>query len=665
MQFLSLSDRIRVLPVLHGSGDFAVEVRRRLLAEPFDCLAVPLPESFRHTVEQGVGLLPGLSVAVQRDGLETNGRGWGATEWTPDEADDPDEESATASYVPIEPCQPVIAALRTAIQERIPRAWIDAESSPHESWGMGAADPYALKTVPLELFDAAMLPAIAPPRSAQQHRRAIHMAGRLRELESRFARIVFVCGLAEWPAVLDAYLSERGPGHGGAEDDTDMRDADGSRADGDETADEPSIDTGEPVLLGVHERTPAFLLHELPFIAGRYEQARAELLDDESQSVDGVKELLLAARERYQEDLGDRARPVSPNALRICLHYIRNLSLLERRLTPDMYTIVTAARQCLGDAFARHVVRLCMTYPYAIDEEWTGHRLPELQMGIGQAILPPIDGGDGEQVVAMSSRLPGATGQWRTLDLQSEPSREQSQNWRMRWNPMRQCSWPPEDTAIERFRTAVKDHAVSLLGRDLARTEKFTTSLKDGLDIRETLRNWHTGELYVQELPPNVGSLDCVVMLFDTPADPRDYPYRLTWHAEHHDESTLGFFATAAQENVVGPGIALARYGGALFLFPPRPIPEIWHDPRLDFCDTLEERLIAAGCLHAEQRHIALLSPGPPGLGWRRLARRYGRKIIHVPSSRFSQQTLEQLRMFHVLNGHEVRSYASEFIRKA
>ena len=48
-------------------------------------------------------------------------------------------------------------------------------------------------------------------------------------------------------------------------------------------------------------------------------------------------------------------------------------------------------------------------------------------------------------------------------------------------------------------------------------------------------------------------------------------------------------------ENLVGPGIAQAEYGGAFFLFPPRPIPDIWTDPRLDFADTLEERLLAGG----------------------------------------------------------------------
>jgi hypothetical protein len=235
----------------------------------------------------------------------------------------------------------------------------------------------------------------------------------------------------------------------------------------------------------------------------------------------------------------------------------------------------------------------------------------------------------------------------------------------MRWDPFRQCSWPAEDVAIEKFRTHVKDQALAIIGTDLARSEKFTTSLKDGLDIRETLRNWHTGDLYVKIFPPTRGSLDCVVMLFDSPADPRDYPWRITWHAEHNDESTLALFATDFQQEMVGPGIALATYGGGMFLFPPRPIVDVWHDPEFDYADTLEERLLAAAFFHSQEKHVALLSHSPPGAGWRRLAKKHGKKIVHVPLKKFSQQMIQQLRTFHVLNGQEVRSFAAHFIRKA
>ena len=115
---------------------------------------------------------------------------------------------------------------------------------------------------------------------------------------------------------------------------------------------------------------------------------------------------------------------------------------------------------------------------------------------------------------------------------------------------------------------------------------------------------------------------------------------------------------------MVGPGIGQSRYGGALFMFPPRSIPDIWQDPALGFAATLEERLIAAAAVHSREPHVALVSPIPPRARWRQIMRRYGRRFVTIPLSRFSGQTIERLRQFHVLNGHDIRSYAAKFIRK-
>ena len=41
--FLRIGPRVRVLPIIHGSGDFAVRVREEMLERTYDCLAVPLP----------------------------------------------------------------------------------------------------------------------------------------------------------------------------------------------------------------------------------------------------------------------------------------------------------------------------------------------------------------------------------------------------------------------------------------------------------------------------------------------------------------------------------------------------------------------------------------------------------------------------------------------
>lgn len=625
---LRLSDRIFVAPVIHGSGDFAVEVRRLMLAERIDCLAVPLPRSFQEAVETGIEHLPAISVAVQEEP-----RDWSA-EVSGDllERDDDDDHNIgrqRVSYVPIDPCQPVIAALRVAAQERIARHFIDVETTHWQAMSAVLPDAYALKKVTIDQFAAAALPALRqrPPEGFMSERLKV-MAQRLRQLEQRHRSILFVCSLAEWTWIKEAYAQNLKP----AIDDEDVEPAE---------------------LMGVTEGSLLFLLGELPFLTALYEQARAELDDDENLSVDGLKHLMLAAREHYRHELKSLARKVSPKLLATYFQYVRNLSLIERRLTPDLYTLIRAAQQILGDQFAIALAEVARWYPVEAVSFAS-----EFRLSTDRGQLP--DGRLCEPV----TRLPGHPVHWRSLQLNRKPPKIDQQKWRMQWNPFRQCSWPPEDVAIEKFRNHVKDAALALLGADLAKTEKFSTSLKDGLDIRETLRNWHTGDLYVKVFPPQLGNLDCVLMFFDSPADPRDYPWRITWVAEHEEESTLALFATSFYDEMVGPGIGLSKYGGAMFLFPPREIPEVWSNKQLDFTDTMEERLLAAACLHAEERHIAILSEAPPGLVWKRIAQKFGKKLVHVPMGRFSQETIQQLRMVHVLNGREVRSFASHFIRR-
>src|SRR5512147_544530 len=98
--FLTIGPRIRVLPIIHGSGEFAARVRDELLARPYDCVAVPLPPSFQEAVEERIERLPTVAIVAQLDV-------------------DRDDGEQGFSYVPIDPCQGVIAALRTAIGERI------------------------------------------------------------------------------------------------------------------------------------------------------------------------------------------------------------------------------------------------------------------------------------------------------------------------------------------------------------------------------------------------------------------------------------------------------------------------------------------------------------------------------------------------------------------
>ena len=610
--FLAISPRIRVLPIIHGSGDCSVRVRAEMLARTPDCLAVPLPPSFQDEVEAAVERLPLISAVVQRD--------CGAAE---------DEEEGF-SFVPIDPCQGVIAAIRLAIGEHIPRAFIDRET-PWFTAGAGVfPDPYALKKVSAAGFAAAVLPAIPPPTPGQHSERILWMAKRLRQLERRYRSVLLVCSLLDWPWIRQAYRQQ------------------------------VEIAEAEPFFapvqtFSVASRTLAFLLGELPFITGLYERGRIDLGDDENLSIDGVKEMVLAARDRLKE-----THP------RVCRsdHATVAGDLFPLRQEPDAVGQTIDARPLhagggrsadSGDDFALALAEVAAVIPSCP----TRKRTALCCMGIGAADVP------GWGVGPMANRLPGHDISWQSIHLMPRPTDRDRERWEKqhRWNPFSMCTWPAEDDWRDHFNKHVRDQALNLLGVDLARSEKFTTSVMDGLDIRETLRHWHTGDIYVKVIPPSRGSVEVVVFLFDVPADPRRYTHRATWSAEHDQQSMLSFFATDPHTNIIGPGVAVCEYGGALLMYPPRNFPDIWTDPRLDFADTLEERLLAGALFHSQERHVVVVCAKPPCASWRRLARRFGKKLVHLPMSRFSSSTVERLRHFHVLDGWEVRSYAANFIR--
>ena len=83
---LQLTPRITLLPIIHGSGEFALAVRRVMLEEQFDCVAVPLPPSFQEDVERAIEFLPSPSLVTQAEERQYN------TEWSPEEDADDDAD---------------------------------------------------------------------------------------------------------------------------------------------------------------------------------------------------------------------------------------------------------------------------------------------------------------------------------------------------------------------------------------------------------------------------------------------------------------------------------------------------------------------------------------------------------------------------------------------
>jgi hypothetical protein len=216
-----------------------------------DCVAVPLPPSFADAVELGVERLPQVSAVVQRE-VTLEGE---------------------YNYVPIDPCQGVIADVRTAIDLDVDRAFVDLEVESYEEQGLVLPDPYALKEVALEKFLAALLPALPPPLpGGQRQERIRRMAYELHRLELEYERVVFVCSVADWPWLRQAYAARA-----------------------------PYIEHQRTGTLPECRKVAAdclyFALGELPYITHLYEYRRAEMVADATLAIDWIKALPNAARQ--------------------------------------------------------------------------------------------------------------------------------------------------------------------------------------------------------------------------------------------------------------------------------------------------------------------------------------------------------------------------------
>ncbi|PCJ62558.1 MAG: hypothetical protein COA79_03335 [Planctomycetota bacterium] len=610
---LKIGKNIDAIPSIHGRSVFAQEVRRKFLSEQYDCVAVELPLSVAPYVNQGVDRLPYISCFVYKE-----------------------EKSDNNIYIPIDPGDSIIEAIRLARQEKVDLWYIDAEIDDFKIEKLLLPDEYPIHKISLNKYYNALHPLLtAQKQTDQQKSREFKMASYLADLSKKYKKILYVCGMKHLAGVKEIFEI-------------------GLATLSDEPIDS-NIEKKEGTLYNVEPSTIYFLQGELPFITNLFEKSRYRTDLSEFDQTDAIKELLVTARNDFLDEEDEfEKRMLSPQRLQTALTFMRNLCILNKRFTPDLYSIIIACKATCGSYFAAQVVETAKFYGY-IDPTCN---LPTLKMGINQI---QYDDEDGPSTAI--NRLPGQPVDWKPIDLKKKPKKDKKDKWKYTWNPHGQCSWPPEDDKIESFNSHVREKAMRLLSDELAKTEKFTSSIKDGIDIRETLKNWHTGDIYVKEIPPSRGKIELVIFIFDQDNDLGKYPYRVTWYAEHNAESTLSFFGTEPFDNMIGPGIAKARYGGCALIFPPKPIADIWKNFKQNSRSTMAEHLVKENLKVTKEKHVAYVASSPPNLKMKNEARKRGKHLIYIPINSFSQQEINKLRTFHVLNGHEIRSYASDFIQ--
>jgi hypothetical protein len=607
-------ENICFVPVVHGRLEFTLAVLRWFASWRPDAVAVEFPGTLEEPLVRGLRRLPLLSVILY------------------------EEKDGTNVYLPLEPTDGTVEAARLGHAHDLPVYFIDRDLEGMPQIHEPLPDPYSVQRIGHTAYCRAYAASVQSREASREDLlREATMAFHLQRLAKRHERLLFVCGLSHYPRILERLGAPQAQPIG-------RRHREGV------------------VLAHLHERSSREIMTEVPYLAGIYEVQRPDHLalwredPDASSSLDRLQVHERLLQEATGNHLRNSKDEVTPQQVRTLRQFARNYALVQGFLAPDFYQLVVAARGAVDDNFAYEVWDLGSRYPF--QQESPG--LPIVELRGEDLFLNQRKIRFHRHFRVMRRRL---------LPVPAKQKRMREGNtgeWRRHWRGLMVCSHRPEDLVVEGWGHYVKKKTGKILAAENSRTVPFTTSLLDGVDIRETIRNWHEGNLYVREDRPLPGKVGSVVLIFDEDlaerGNPEQFPWRVTWLGEHEQESDMAFYATPSGENLVGPGISRCQYGGFMLTYPPMRVYDIWHDPFFDVAQTKPERLLLAAIDYCEESQVAYIAARPPRSWCHTVASRYRKKIVYLPIGLFSPVFLKKMRTFHVLDGHHVREYAHRYI---
>lgn len=595
---------IRLVPVLHNRMEFAVEVRRQFEEFRPDLVAVEFPDTLENSILQGVNRLPLLSVVHYR---ETNG---------------------AFTYLLLEPTDGQVEAIRLGLANGIPIHFIDRDEEAYPLDLTPMPDPYSAARIGHFNFCRAYLRIHSNnPPLPEDVLREKTMAYHLQRLSGKGKRILFVGGLSHIPGLLKLLDQPQAQVFGRRKRD-------------------------HVALAHLHRDSSREIMTETPYLAAAYEQARST---DDLKNIDRLRihnELVHVAKKNYWKNSKE---DLSLNQIRVLNRFARNYALLTGRLVPNFYQLIVAARGAADDNFAYEVWEKGSEYPWQTEEPG----LPVLHL-TGEDLF--LD----QKKIRFHRRLKTMRRRLVPVPVRKKKRERYPGQWRDGFKGYSICSYPPEDVAVEGYGQYLKKRALEIKSEENNRIVPFTSSMQDGLDIRETIRDLVNGKVYVREERPIKGKVGSIVMIFSPDLPGRDgeeeFPWHVTWLGEHSQESDMSFYSTPAGMVMDGPGISRCQYGGFMLTYPPMRVYDIWRDPFFNLARNKPERLLMAALDYSVERHVVYVAPTPPS-GWcKSLAARLGKTIIYLPIGIFSPVTLKKIKQFHVLDGHPVRKWAPSYI---
>jgi hypothetical protein len=592
--------RFTYFPVAPGRLEFAVEVRQALLREKPDVVALELPATLQPAWLRAVARLPEISVIVY-----------------PDEAGDEDQ----ATYVPIEPTDPFTEAVRTGLEAGAEILFADPDSGRRPHLKDAYPDSYALRHIGLDRYVEAYR-VYPQARSEEIARHAAGIAWKLQGTHPE-ARVFIVLALNLLDPVLDAM---------------------------EEPQAQPMTRTRREGIqvLNPHPESLAEITAEYPALQWRYERFRPLLSDP--RLIDRRHAQLAVFREAEKEygvRTGERLAHWQRGLL---ARYTRNLALASNELSAGLFDLTVAARAIADDNYAWEVWEAAGRYP----PQKTASDLPTVLIRGEEVWLDT-------RRIRLRRRLPSSKQRLRPYGLKPRKKEKFAGEWASQLNGTSICSYPPEDLVIEDYGRFLKKKGKSILSEERVRVEPFTTSILDGIDMRETIRRWHEGRIYVRQFQKMNGEVGSVVVIFDEDRDNR-YSYTTTWLGENQNESDMAFYSTFPFDHLVGPGIGRAEYGGFLMSLPPRRMYDVWQDVDYEFAETKPERLLLAALDYSIHRFVVYVAAKPPRSIFKTIAGRLGRTIIYIPLGQLSPVSLKKIRAVHVLDGYDKREAAKDYL---
>ena len=586
-------------PVVPGRLEFSIALRRAILSERPHIVAVELPGSLEDTYLQALARLPELSVIVYPDPVN-------------------DERGI---YIPIEPCDPFCEAVRSGLEVDAEVIFIEPDSGDRPHLPDSYPDPYSVRYIGIDKYVEAYR-VYPQERNDETAAHASGMAWKLQGADP-LASVFVVVSLNLLDPLLDAMEQPQDP---------------------------PSRSSPAEIrLLNPHPDCLAEITVEYPYLQDRYETFRAQMTPEEVIDRPKVQfDLLREAEAEYTKNTGDKMEYWQR---RMLARFTRNLASINGDLLAGVFDLTVAARSVVDDNYAYEVWQMANRYPA---QKPTSNLLETVNLSGEEIWL-------NTKKLRLRRRLPRPKQRLVPRALKRRKKEKFEGEWAHQTDGNAICSYPPEDLVIEDYGRFLKRKAKSMLSEERTRTEPFTTSILDGIDLRETIRNWHEGKIYVRQLDRIAGEVGAAVVVFDQ--DPEDrYQYLTTWLGENQNESDMAFYSTYPFEHLVGPGIGRAEYGGFLMTLPPRRLVDVWSDPDYDFAQNKPERLLLAALDYSMQRYVVYVAAKPPRSIFRSIAAHLNRRIVYIPIGALNPAKLKKIRVVHVLDSYERRNDAKEYI---